>query len=161
MIWQRGTTTERLRELLTVLPDGQFQLLGECVDDRRADAVQAASGLISSLGKLAARMWNRQNHRCRREVVALVEHGIKRHATALVAHRYPALAINAHPDIFSETCHRLIDRVIQRLPDQMHQARSRRRTDVHSRTMADRSNSFQNLNISRRIGCASLLFYLR
>src|SRR5450432_3268228 len=110
--------------------------------------MQATSRLVSTLGELATRMWNGENDGSSWEIITLIEHKIKGHTTPLIAYGHPPFAIDTRPDILPKARHRFIDRVVQRLPDQVKQAGGRGRTDVHSGTMTDRSNSLQHLNVS-------------
>src|SRR5262245_31570633 len=135
MMWERRATTKDLSKALAILPDGQFQLLRESIDDSRADTMQTTSGFIDPFFKLASRMGHGQNNRGRGPIIALVEHGIKRHAASFVAYGNPPLAIQRHPDMFAITSNSLINRVIQRLPEQMDQARGGGRANIHARSM--------------------------
>src|SRR5437660_4699050 len=152
MMWQSGPTAEDLRELLPIFPDGQFQLLRECIDDRRTNAMQPARSFIDPFGEFAPGVRDRQNNGRGGQIIALVEHRIERHATPLIAYRHPALLVNTHPDMLAKARHRLIDGIIQRLPDQMDQAGSRRGTDVHPWTVPDGRHALKHLDVSGRIG---------
>src|SRR5947207_7888996 len=146
-MWHRTTTAKCLCKLLPIFPDSQFQFFRECIDYRRTNAVQTTSGLIRALSKLAPGVRYGQDNSSRWEIFPLIQHWIKGHTTAFVSHCHPSLLINIDPDLFTIPRYRLIHSVIQCLPDKVDQPGSRCRTDIHSRTMSNGSNAFENLNI--------------
>ena len=59
----RGAALVGLRPLVAVAPDGQVEPLGERVDHRDADAVQAAGDLVAAaVAELAAGVQDGQHH---------------------------------------------------------------------------------------------------
>src|SRR5712692_6900914 len=147
VVGQSRATTEYLHKLLPIFPDGQLQFFRERVDYSRTNTMQPARSLIDALGELPTRMGHGENdHRCR-EVVPLIEHGIKGHTASLVAHRDPAFAVNAHPDMLAKARHCFINSVVERLPNEMQQARSGTGAYVHSRAVPDGRNALQHLDI--------------
>src|SRR6266702_3097580 len=114
---------EVLCKALPGLPDGYFQFFREGIDNGRTNAVQPTSSLIDALGKFATRMRHSKNDSGGRQVSSLVKHGIKGHAARFVAYSDPAIAVNADPDLLAEARYRLIDGIIERLPQQRSEER--------------------------------------
>jgi hypothetical protein len=76
-----------------------------------------------------------------------------RDATAVVGDLDAAVAEDLDVDPSGVTRHRLVDRVVDDLPDQVVQAALTRGTDVHARTFPDRLQSLEN---GDRIGAVLL-----
>src|SRR5215471_5776869 len=111
--------TEVLRKALPGPPDGYFQFFREGVDNGRTNAVQPTSSLVDTFGKFSTRMRHGENDGGGRQVISLVEHRIEGHTARLVAYSDPAVACNTDPDMFTEARYRLIDGIIQCLPQQV------------------------------------------
>ena len=103
--------------------------------------MQATSSFVSTLGKFATGVRHGKNDSSGWQVVALIEHGIKRHAPCFIAHGNPTLSVNANPDMFAETSDSFIYSIVQRFPDKVEQTGCGGRTNIHTRTMADGSNA--------------------
>src|SRR5258708_38550642 len=95
-------TAKNLRELASIFPNGQFQLLRQGIDDSGANAMQSTSSLIDSLCEFSPRMGHGENNCSGREVLTLVEHRIKRDTPGLVTHGHPTLDINTHPEALAK-----------------------------------------------------------
>ena len=120
------------------------QPLGQRVDDADADAVQAAGDLVAAAAELAAG----------------VEHGVHdlegvlaglllppdRHAAAVVLVAHAAVGQDANLDARGVAGHRLVDGVVDDLPDEVVQAAAVGRADVHARPPADRLEALEDLD---------------
>src|SRR5262249_54297357 len=119
------------------------ELLGERVHDRRADAVEPARMEVVRRLELAARVQRREDQLERRLLVLLVL--VDRDSAAVVddgARR--AILVKRHLDLVGVLVHRLVDRVVDDLPEEMMQARRVDAADVHAGPLADRLEAFQN-----------------
>src|SRR5260370_35633177 len=109
--------------------------------------MQPASSLIYPLFKFAARVRNSQDDGRSRQIVPLVQHRIKRHTTHLVAYRDGAITLDTHPDVLPKTSHRLVNRVIQGLPEQMPQARGGSGPHMHAMALSNGPTTPCPLNV--------------
>jgi hypothetical protein len=128
---------------LAVAEDFHQQLLGQRIDDRDADAVQTAGDLVAVLVELPARVQLGHDHFERRRA-ALVH--VDRDAAAVVAHRQRAVLVHADVYAVGLTGQRLVDGVVDHLPDQVVQSLGTGVADVHGRTPAHGVQSFQDLD---------------
>ncbi len=71
-------------------------------------------------------MWHSENDSCGGQVVALIEHRIKGHAPGFVTHCDPSITIDGDPDVLAKACYGFIYGVIERLPQEVQQARGGR-----------------------------------
>ena len=113
--------------------------------------MQTAGNLIGTAAKLSAGMQHGQNNLKRRQV-RIFRVRVNRNAAAVVGNGNGTVGIHTDFDTVGKTGDCLVHRVVQNFGNQMVQRRSIRATDVHARTGADRLQTFQNLNILRRIG---------
>ena len=113
------------------------------VDDADADAVQTARDLVAAAAELAAR----------------VEHGVDdlervlagrvladRHAAAVVLDGHDAVGLDRDLDRLGVAGHRLVDRVVDDLPDEVVEAARVGRADVHARALADSLEALEDLD---------------
>ncbi len=138
-----------------VLVDLHGHPAGEGVDDRDADAVQAAGDRVRLAVELAARVQHGQRHLDAR----LLELGVQvdREAPAVVGDPDPPVGEQHHVDGVAVTGHRLVHGVVDDLPHQVVQATLAGRPDVHTGPLADRLQPFED---GDRLG-AVLLIVLR
>ena len=131
---------------LAVFVDADLQPIREGVDDRGADAVQSAGDLIPAAAEFAARM---------QYGVDDLERGLAR--LFLDIHRYTAPVIRDADDvprlyddldIVAITGQRFVYGVVHDLVDQVVQAGSGSRTDVHTGTKADSLQSLKYLDLT-------------
>ena len=119
--------------------------LRERVDHAHADPVEAAGDLVAR--GIAA------------ELAAGVEHGMDdfegvlaggmladRHAAPVVLHGQRAVGPDRHEDLPGVAGHRLVDRVVDDLPDEVVEAAFVGRADVHARAPTDRLQPLQDLD---------------
>jgi hypothetical protein len=130
-----------LAVFLAVAVDGQVQRLGQRVDDRHADAVQATRDLVRGVVELAAGVQDREDHFGRRN--AFLRMDIHRNSTAVVLHGDGLVGVDGDRDVGTVTGERLVDGVVQDLEDHVVQARAVIGVpDVHSRALSDRVEAF-------------------
>ena len=123
---------------VAVAADFDLAPFGEEVDDRDADAVQAAGGLIGALVELAAELEHGHHalsveNRARSRRAACFD----RDAAAVVFDRDRAVDVDRDADVRGVAGHRLVDRVVDDFVDQVVQAAQGRIADVHARPFAD------------------------
>ncbi len=103
--------------------------LGERVDDRDADAVQAAGDLVAVAAELPAGVELRQDDGERRK--SLLSDHVDRDARAGVANGHRVVRMDRDVDEVVSARERLVDRVVDHLVDEVMQATRARRPDVH------------------------------
>src|SRR5258708_12540093 len=96
-------TAKNLRELASIFPNGQFQLLRQGIDDSGANAMQSTSSLIDSLCEFSPRMGHGENNCSGREVLTPVEHPIQGGTPGLVPPRHPPSATTPPPHLLTPT----------------------------------------------------------
>ena len=129
--------------------DVHGQPLAQCVDDRRAHAVQTAGIAVILVVELAARVQHGEN-----DLRAADVHGrvlIHGHTAPVVVHRRGAVRVQRHAHLIRKAVRRLVNRVIHNLPEQVMQTARRGGADIHARTHPNRFQPFQHLNIARII----------
>ena len=129
---------------LAVAPDFEVERLGQRVDDRDADAVQAARHLVAVVVELAAGVEHRQ-HDFGRRLAALVP--IDRDAAAVVDDGDRAVDVNRDVDLIAEAGQRLVDGVVDDFVDEMVQPGRTGRPDVHRRPLADGFEPLEDLDL--------------
>ena len=133
---------------LAVAPDLEIELFGQRVDDRDADAVQAARHLVAVVVELAAGVEHGQ-HDFRGRAAARVLIG--RNAAAVVDDRDGMVDVERDVDLVAVPGQRFVDRVVDDLVDEMVQAGSAGRADVHRRALADRLEALEDLDLVRAV----------
>ena len=121
---------KRISHCGAVALDGRHQLLRERVHDARADAVEAAGGLVAAVLELAARVKHREDHFERallgrrmlvdRNAAAVVFDGDRR-----------SVGVERHPNVRGVAVHRLVDGVVEDFPDEVVQTRPIRRLPIY------------------------------
>ena len=143
---------------LAVAVDLDDQPLGQRVHDRDADAVEAARHLVAAAAELAAGVEHGEHDLGRALALVLPRRErIDRDAAAVVDDLAPAVGEQCDADPGAMAGHRLVDRVVDDLPDQVVQARQARGTDVHPGTFTDRVEPLEDLDrvgVVRRRGLA-------
>ena len=124
-------------------PDGEFKLRRQSVDDRDADAVQAARDLVGVLVELTAGVKLGHDHFGGRDAFFLVNVG--RDAAAVVFDGDRAVAVEYHLDRVAMAGQRLVDRIVDDLADHMVQTRAVVGVaDVHAGPFAHRVETAQD-----------------
>ena len=143
------------RELLAVdLPVAAHlgdEPLGERVDDRDADAVQAAGDLVAVAAELAAGVELRQDDRERGQ--ALLRDHVDRDARAGVANGHRVVRMDRDVDEVVAAGERLVDRVVDHLVDEVVEAARARRADVHPGPQPDRLEALEDGDVLCGVGC--------
>ena len=144
--------------LMTVALDGGDQLARQRVDHAGADAVQAAGGLVVAGLELAAGMEHREDH-FERALLGL-RMDVDRNAAAIVFDGdRGAVLVQGDADVRRMAVHRLVDRVVERFPDQVMQAGAADAADVHAGALANRLESLEDGDVFRcviRCHCGKL-----
>ena len=126
-----------------VAPDLDVEALGQRVDDRDADAVQAAGDLVAAaVAELAAGVQHGQHDLDRRALLLL--HDRDRDAAAVVGDGDRVVGVDRDRDVVAVAGQRLVDRVVDNLVDEVVQAARPGRADVHARALADRLEALED-----------------
>ena len=132
----RRTARVLLAPDVAVAADLHTQLLGERVDDRDPDPVQASGDLVAAaLTELAARVQDGQDHFHRR--LALLLHRRDGDAAAVVEDGHGVVGVDRDRDFGAEPRQRLVDGVVDDLVDEVVQARHAGGADIHAGSLAD------------------------
>ena len=131
---------------VAVALDGDLELVRERVDDRDADAVQAAGDLVAAaLAELAAGVQDGE-HDLEGGLVLLL-HLRDRDAAAVVDDGDRVVGMDRHRDGVAVARERLVDGVVHNLVDQVVQPAHAGRADVHAGTLADGLEAFENRDV--------------
>ena len=131
-----------------------FEPVGQCVYNRRADAVQAAGNLVARAVELAACVQHGQNDLERRN--AHLRMDAARDAASVIRNADDVALFDRDLDVRAVACERLVDRVINDLIHQMMQTARRGRTDVHTGALADGFQSLEDLDLVLVVGLRDL-----
>ena len=135
-----------LLPLVAVALDGHVELVRERVDDRDADAVQAAGDLVAAaLAELAAGVQDGE-HDLEGGLVLLL-HLRDRDAAAVVDDGHRVVGMDRHRDRVAVAGQRLVHRVVHNLIDKVVQPAHTGRADVHARTLADGLEALENRDV--------------
>ncbi len=148
--------------LLAIAPDARLEPRGKRVDDRHADAMQAARDLVGVLVELAAGVQLREDDLGRRPlgIVVVVLLDADRNAATVVADRHRAVGIEGDQALRGMPCQDLVDGVVDDLVDHVVQARTVVRVaDVHARPLANGIQALEHLDgvLAVLLGRARLL----
>ena len=128
---------------LAVAPDLELEPLRQRVDDRDADAVQAAGDLVGGVLELAAGVEHRQHDFGGRTAALVHVHG---NAAAVVDDGDRAVDVDRDVDVPAEPGQRFVDRVVDDFVDEVVQPGWPGRPDVHRRPLADGLETFEDLD---------------
>ena len=146
---ERGAALIGLAPDVAVAADLDVEPLREGVDDRDADAVQAAGDLVAAaLAELAAGVQDGEHDLDRRLLLLL--HRRHRDAAAVVGHgdaSCPDGSSTAH--VVAVAGQRLVDRVVDHLVDEVVQPAGTGRADVHARPAPDRLQALEDGDVLR------------
>ena len=127
--------------------------LRQRIDDRDADAVQAAGHLVSVTAELAAGVELRQHDRqCR---LSLLRHDVDRDPRSLVSDGHGVIGMEDHLEVVVAACEGFVDGVVDDLVNEVMQSPRARRADVHARAQADRLEAFEDGDVLSGIGSFS------
>ena len=124
-----------------------MKLLGKRVDDRNADAVEAARDLVApALAELAARVKDGEDHLGRGAL--LLGMLVDRDATAVVDHGDRLVGVDRDLDVVAVAGQRLVDGVVDDLVDDVMEAAGAGRADVHARALAHRIETTEDRDLA-------------
>ena len=127
------------------LVDLDRQPLGQGVDDRRADAVQAAGNLVAAAAEFTARVQNGVNDLERGP--AGLRLNVDGNAAAVVGHGDGIAGVDRYGDVLAVARKRLVDGVIDDFVDQMVQAAGGGGADIHTGALPHRLQALENLDL--------------
>ena len=133
---RRLAAREALRPDEAVAAHLDREPLRERVDDRDADAVQAAGDLVAAAAELAAGVQHREHHLDGAHVVLLV--ALDRDAAAVVADADRAVGQERRRDLVAVPRESLVDAVVEHLVDEVMEAALAGRADVHAGAFPNR-----------------------
>jgi hypothetical protein len=120
---------------------------GECVDHRDTHAVQTTRHLVAAAAELAAGVQHGEHHL--NGALALVRPArvrVYRHASAVVFYATGSFGGEGDHDAGTEPGHRLVNRVVHNLPDEVVQTGQAGRPDVHTRALSHRVEALKDLD---------------
>ena len=122
-----------------------LQPFAQRVDDRGADAVQAAGDLVAAAAELAAGVQHRVDDLQRGTArLRLDVHG---DAAAVVGDGDRPVRVDRHVDMRAEAGQRLVDGVVHDLVHEVVQAGRGGRADIHARALSDRLEALEHLDL--------------
>ncbi len=127
-----------------------LQRIGQRIDDRHPDAVQAACGSIGIATELAAGVQGCQDD-LERRFVRETRMWIDRDAAPVVADGEPIIGGKLDLDPVGMTRDRLVHRIVEHLGGKMMQAALVGAADIHPGTATDRLQPFEDLDVLRRV----------
>ena len=125
-----------------VAVDLDVQTRAQRVDDGRADAVQAAGRVIGRVAELRAGMQLGQHDLDAGELGLRLD--VDGDATAVVGHFHGAVVVQGHRDMVAGARKRLVHRVVDDLPQAVHQTLAVGGADVHAGALAHRVQAFEH-----------------
>ena len=131
---------------LAVAADLDLEPFGQRVDDRRADAVQAAGDLVASAAELAARVQDGIDDLERGLAGLLLD--IDRNTAAVVRDGDGVAGVDGHADVLAVAGQRLVHGIVHDLIHQMVQTGNAGRADVHARSLADGLKALEHLDLT-------------
>ena len=150
----RGSARVLLREDVAVAADLHAQALGQGVDDRHADPMQAAGDLVAAaVAELAAGVQHGEHDFD--GGAALLLHVVHRDATAVVDDGDRVVRVDRDGDLGAETGQRLVDGVVDDLVDEVVQAHHAGRADVHAGALANRLQALEDGDVLRVVAGGS------
>ncbi len=121
----------------------------ERVDDRSPDAVQPTGGGVGAATELAAGVQLGEDHLDARQPGARLD--VDRDAARVVGHLDRAVPVQDDVDALTMAGERLVDGVVDDLPEAVHEAPAVGRPDVHARTLAHRLEPLEDLQVVRAV----------
>ena len=151
----RRAAAERHGVKLLAARHFHFQLLGQRVDHRHADAVQAAGGVVDLGVEFAARVQGGHDHF---EGGLGLELGVRidRNAPAVVGDGEKTAGLELHLDPGGVAGHRFVHGVVDHLGEQVMQRLLVGAADVHARPAPHRLEAFEHLDVGGGIAVRTL-----
>ena len=135
--------------LMTVALHRGDELARERVDDAGADAVKAAGRLVVAGFELAAGVEHGEDH-LERALLRLRMHVHGNAAAVVFDGDRGAVLVQGDADVARVPVHRLVDRVVERFPDEMMQAGAADAADVHAGALSNGLEPFEDGDV---FGC--------
>ncbi len=137
----RITETVLLAVFVSFPVDGQVQHFGKGVDDRHADAVQAARHLVRRVVEFATGVQDGEDHLGRGDPLPRMD--IHRNSTAVVRHGDRLIGVDRDLDVRAVAGQRFVDRVVDDFENHVVEAGPVVGVaDVHSRPLANGVKAF-------------------
>ena len=137
-----------------IAPDRGDELLGERIDDRRADAMQAAAGFVVAglaVIEFSAGVERAEDDLDRRLLMRRMI--VDGDAAAIIADGDArAVLVQRDFDLVGVAVHGLVDGVVEDFPDQVMQPRRPGAADVHARALPHGVEAFENGNAAGVVG---------
>ena len=152
-----AAAVELLKIHVFAVLDGQLQPFRQGVYNRRTDTVQTAGNFISAAAELTAGMENGIHDSCRRD--ALFRVNAYRNTASVIGYANDIFRQNIYSNFGTESCQRLVNGVVYDLVDQVVQSFGTSRSNVHARTLSNRLQTFQHLNLILRIILCTLFHF--
>ena len=133
---------------VAVAPDFEVEPLRQRVDDRHADAVQAAGHLVAVVVELAAGVQHGQHDFGGRLAAGVPIDG---NAAAVVDDGDRVVDVDRDVDLVAVAGQRLVDRVVDDLVDEVVQPGRTGRPDVHGRPLPHGLEAFEDLDLVRAV----------
>ena len=130
---------------LALLAHLHFHAGRQRVHDRDTHAVQAAGHLVALAAELAACVQDGEHHLDGGDLLFRVL--VDRDTAPVVVDRDRVVLMDPHLDLVAVSSERFVDGVVDDLVHQVVQAARTRRADVHARTLADRLQALEDLNV--------------
>src|SRR5271165_4105564 len=130
-----------LKPLIAVAADLHLQPAGQRVDHRHPHPMQAARDGVRIRVELAARVQLGHHHIHRGDARGVHRH---RNSAAIIGDLNPTILKQPHRDPRRVAGHRLVDGVVDHLPDQMVQTPLTGRADIHAGAFTDGLQPFEN-----------------
>ena len=133
---------------LAVAVDLEQQSFGQGVDDADADAVESTGHLVAVATELAAGVEHGE-HDLGGALALVATRRVRIDGDAAPVVLDPAAAVGEQrdDDAVGEAGHRLVDGVVDDLPDEVVQAGEPGRADVHARALAHRVEALEHLDV--------------
>ena len=127
---------------------------GQRVDDGGANAVEAARGRVGAAAELTSRVELGVDDLNARQ--ALAGHDIDGNASAIVCDGSGVIGVQAHVDRVAVTFQGFVDRVVDDLPEAVHEAPVVGRADVHAGALAHGLEPLKDREVPRVVvGCVA------
>jgi hypothetical protein len=144
----RSAADELLDVALAVAEHLDPHLAGQRVHDAHSHAVEPAGDLVAAAAELPAGMEHGHDDLEGRLPGAVP---VDRDAASIVDDLALAVAVECDVDAGRLVGHRLVDAVVDDLPDELVEATGIGRADIHARALADRLQPFENLDVGRGV----------
>ncbi len=147
-----------LEPVLAVAVDLDREPLGQGVDHRHTDTVETAGHLVALAAELAAGVEHGEHDLGRALALVLARLvRVDRDAATVVVDPAPTVGEQRDADAVAIARHRLVDRVVDHFPDQVMETLQAGGPDVHARTLADRIEALEDLDVLGAVAALRLV----